>query len=157
MIRRPPRSTLFPYTTLFRSRERARQLAVPTIQDRQAIERAHVEGVPRQHPLVAGARRPVVPAAECLVGAGQLRRERAGDREREHRALRRPFQAPSHAGSSRAGRAHPQWNVIPTPSSITLCFTASGTVRPPPVTCPSSPNKKFATGVSETLRPIRTS
>src|SRR2546426_1884392 len=25
MIRRPPRSTLFPYTTLFRSRERARR------------------------------------------------------------------------------------------------------------------------------------
>src|SRR2546422_7067287 len=27
MIRRPPRSTLFPYTTLFRSREREAQLA----------------------------------------------------------------------------------------------------------------------------------
>src|SRR5256886_13227890 len=27
MIRRPPRSTLFPYTTLFRSREHARRLA----------------------------------------------------------------------------------------------------------------------------------
>src|SRR3712207_8983676 len=27
MIRRPPRSTLFPYTTLFRSRERAELLA----------------------------------------------------------------------------------------------------------------------------------
>src|SRR3712207_7332695 len=27
MIRRPPRSTLFPYTTLFRSRERLRQAA----------------------------------------------------------------------------------------------------------------------------------
>src|SRR2546422_6925626 len=27
MIRRPPRSTLFPYTTLFRSRERRRTLA----------------------------------------------------------------------------------------------------------------------------------
>src|SRR2546427_6816440 len=28
MIRRPPRSTLFPYTTLFRSRRRARPVAV---------------------------------------------------------------------------------------------------------------------------------
>src|SRR3712207_7299716 len=27
MIRRPPRSTLFPYTTLFRSQERAAQMA----------------------------------------------------------------------------------------------------------------------------------
>src|SRR2546430_11409438 len=29
MIRRPPRSTLFPYTTLFRSEEVARELAAP--------------------------------------------------------------------------------------------------------------------------------
>src|SRR5690349_22536530 len=29
MIRRPPRSTLFPYTTLFRSRPRARDLLAP--------------------------------------------------------------------------------------------------------------------------------
>src|SRR2546426_7156041 len=28
MIRRPPRSTLFPYTTLFRSRTRAQRIAV---------------------------------------------------------------------------------------------------------------------------------
>src|SRR5438445_6814989 len=32
MIRRPPRSTLFPYTTLFRS-----QLCLPTTRHRQAI------------------------------------------------------------------------------------------------------------------------
>src|SRR3712207_7595866 len=30
MIRRPPRSTLFPYTTLFRSRPRRRSTARPT-------------------------------------------------------------------------------------------------------------------------------
>src|SRR3989454_3056518 len=30
MIRRPPRSTLFPYTTLFRSRESGDDLGVPT-------------------------------------------------------------------------------------------------------------------------------
>src|SRR3712207_8960925 len=36
MIRRPPRSTLFPYTTLFRSRRRFRTLAEPEInQDRR--------------------------------------------------------------------------------------------------------------------------
>src|SRR3712207_8471267 len=35
MIRRPPRSTLFPYTTLFRSRERSERLvAFRSIQDR---------------------------------------------------------------------------------------------------------------------------
>src|SRR5256885_11915181 len=36
MIRRPPRSTLFPYTTLFRSAERAR--------DGRRRQRAHGEG-----------------------------------------------------------------------------------------------------------------
>src|SRR2546430_3019390 len=31
MIRRPPRSTLFPYTTLFRSRDQKRQADVPSL------------------------------------------------------------------------------------------------------------------------------
>src|SRR3712207_8780806 len=34
MIRRPPRSTLFPYTTLFRSVERAKVTAIPNGIDR---------------------------------------------------------------------------------------------------------------------------
>src|SRR2546430_4039696 len=37
MIRRPPRSTLFPYTTLFRSTKR-RQLASQTVRDRFQAE-----------------------------------------------------------------------------------------------------------------------
>src|SRR2546422_6496432 len=37
MIRRPPRSTLFPYTTLFRSREVFRE----ALQPRHAAERRH--------------------------------------------------------------------------------------------------------------------
>src|SRR5256885_9431317 len=36
MIRRPPRSTLFPYTTLFRSDLVAAQVGVPTEKDRAA-------------------------------------------------------------------------------------------------------------------------
>src|SRR2546425_9177294 len=39
MIRRPPRSTLFPYTTLFRSRRAARAQRDP--QHRRREERAH--------------------------------------------------------------------------------------------------------------------
>src|SRR2546427_9317133 len=39
MIRRPPRSTLFPYTTLFRSQIVVRQLLVP--------EHQHIVPVPR--------------------------------------------------------------------------------------------------------------
>src|SRR2546422_5837865 len=38
MIRRPPRSTLFPYTTLFRSSSRAFHDAVPS---RQVLRHAH--------------------------------------------------------------------------------------------------------------------
>src|SRR2546426_4149163 len=44
MIRRPPRSTLFPYTTLFRSLQRGRLRTV-----RQA------DGVERHHPLTDDA------------------------------------------------------------------------------------------------------
>src|SRR5436190_10395288 len=40
MIRRPPRSTLFPYTTLFRSRRGGRPAGHPRGQD-------HAEGCPR--------------------------------------------------------------------------------------------------------------
>src|SRR5687768_17886987 len=36
MIRRPPRSTLFPYTTLFRSDEQARKIVAATTQTKPA-------------------------------------------------------------------------------------------------------------------------
>src|SRR6266542_6304278 len=39
MIRRPPRSTLFPYTTLFRSREPARRREAPSCRHRHAPRR----------------------------------------------------------------------------------------------------------------------
>src|SRR2546430_10349067 len=54
MIRRPPRSTLFPYTTLFRSR---RERAAHAGADRTARRPEHHED---RHPL---ARRPRRPAA----------------------------------------------------------------------------------------------
>src|SRR3712207_9459142 len=44
MIRRPPRSTLFPYTTLFRSREEQR----PQQHD---VEDVGAQGLPRAHVL----------------------------------------------------------------------------------------------------------
>src|SRR3712207_8496651 len=58
MIRRPPRSTLFPYTTLFRSRERDRlQLdrgrrheLVPVRYDVPAVERARLHARLAQRP-----------------------------------------------------------------------------------------------------------
>src|SRR5436190_9027588 len=56
MIRRPPRSTLFPYTTLFRSRGlvlargahqvlRAREIARQLLQDREVVLQRRVRGV----------------------------------------------------------------------------------------------------------------
>src|SRR5256885_9857612 len=41
MIRRPPRSTLFPYTTLFRSEIEVR----PEDLERGGVDRGHVDGV----------------------------------------------------------------------------------------------------------------
>src|SRR2546425_6384298 len=63
MIRRPPRSTLFPYTTLFRSREHGRLHVLPPcpgeelVADRvhlgQLTERAVAHGERREGPGVA--------------------------------------------------------------------------------------------------------
>src|SRR3989449_11571249 len=62
MIRRPPRSTLFPYTTLFRS--------VPRI-DR---------GVGLEHGLVGKAGEQAIEAADDAAGHGLLEADRAADR-----------------------------------------------------------------------------
>src|SRR5256885_3017339 len=49
MIRRPPRSTLFPYTTLFRSGEERPRLA------RHARGQEHPQVADRQHDVIGGA------------------------------------------------------------------------------------------------------
>src|SRR2546422_9126113 len=56
MIRRPPRSTLFPYTTLFRSRplKIEREPGVGFSPRLRALQRARVLG--REHPLCTAAR-----------------------------------------------------------------------------------------------------
>src|SRR5258707_9673396 len=55
MIRRPPRSTLFPYTTLFRSLQEQRALGRQRDAARAAVEQAHAQPVlqPR-HALADG-------------------------------------------------------------------------------------------------------
>src|SRR3712207_7246894 len=70
MIRRPPRSTLFPYTTLFRSRRRVRAAAVVLLQRAPRLLRGDRE-VPRGAADL-GAR-----------AAGALRREEPA-RSEEH-------------------------------------------------------------------------
>src|SRR3712207_7634827 len=64
MIRRPPRSTLFPYTTLFRSQDRLRR-----------TQRGRI-GIP-PGPLVEGLRRPQrSPGGRGWLAADLLRRPR---------------------------------------------------------------------------------
>src|SRR2546422_5050814 len=71
MIRRPPRSTLFPYTTLFRSHGRAR---------RPTAHRRHAE-------LRGEGARPVIPIADAGDDAVEFRGiecPRHGERSEEH-------------------------------------------------------------------------
>src|SRR3712207_8701737 len=79
MIRRPPRSTLFPYTTLFRSRPEER--AVGRVLERHPVE------LPRR--AVGGAGDVDVPLGVGLnvngvVLVGAVARERARPRSEEH-------------------------------------------------------------------------
>src|SRR5882757_8870123 len=75
MIRRPPRSTLFPYTTLFRSR----QLQVVVAQLGQHVQRRDIVRVVVEHALLArdladGAQRGAADLAHALgdvVGRGK--------------------------------------------------------------------------------------
>src|SRR5689334_23903301 len=50
MIRRPPRSTLFPYTTLFRSGHHR----VVVVEDLAAVRRVHVAGLQTRLQVAAG-------------------------------------------------------------------------------------------------------
>src|SRR5689334_24333740 len=56
MIRRPPRSTLFPYTTLFRSTEIVKDLIRARTADRAALEfevsETEVAGLDSDHPVL---------------------------------------------------------------------------------------------------------
>src|SRR2546426_11046487 len=63
MIRRPPRSTLFPYTTLFRSMELADLLAVPVIDLGARLN------FPNTHPLnLTGKNRELIGSADVVLG-----------------------------------------------------------------------------------------
>src|SRR5256885_2709600 len=70
MIRRPPRSTLFPYTTLFRSGVEQRRLAVGADRHRARVD-AHGQG--RQPPanVVEHDRRSAARRAPRRVGANR--------------------------------------------------------------------------------------
>src|SRR5687768_18342472 len=79
MIRRPPRSTLFPYTTLFRS-----------VRERHHLHRHHSSGCPE----VAGQRR-------VAVDEAQLRR-----RHRTLSDIHRPLRERQDRKSTRLNSSH---------------------------------------------------
>src|SRR5215467_10544784 len=130
MIRRPPRSTLFPYTTLFRSHRRSpRRLSRPARPERRLPERRdhradravarrrsrpNGDGQDESPAALARAHVVRVVARERLHGlalaAGLTlcqRRVGAALRERLRGALRAPPRAGAgQPGAGRAGRAH---------------------------------------------------
>src|SRR5215471_11561340 len=114
MIRRPPRSTLFPYTTLFRSRhERApvRGLAEPLQQRDAERQRFAGSGSCLADDVMAG---------ECDREGQRLDRERGGDSCRRQRVADRV--AHTEVAEGRAGR----WSgdagvVVGFPGGLYLC------------------------------------
>src|SRR5258708_19003245 len=79
MIRRPPRSTLFPYTTLFRSLERINAFELPANMRRLATQR--------------GAQRNRSSVGVPDDAAGGFRCQHAGRRSEEHTSA---LQSPDH-------------------------------------------------------------
>src|SRR3712207_6943451 len=79
MIRRPPRSTLFPYTTLFRSAvdRLGRRPRHPHV---GAEERAEVALHPPGQRVVAGAARPAVGERPAQLGQQRERADRKSTR-----------------------------------------------------------------------------
>src|SRR3712207_7180658 len=82
MIRRPPRSTLFPYTTLFRSRD-GREQRVVLGAEAAAVAGVRVQRTERQ-PRLGDAE----PAAEVVARDRRRRRDRVGRQRRRHVAER---------------------------------------------------------------------
>src|SRR3712207_7303515 len=77
MIRRPPRSTLFPYTTLFRSRDDARRASAADV-----LHRGHGEQV-EQRELLGRAPRAAADHEERVARVEVEAPARVGDRRSE--------------------------------------------------------------------------
>src|SRR2546427_7503526 len=79
MIRRPPRSTLFPYTTLFRSHQRRDARVVPA---EGAVTVGRVHGVPGAEHVVAQPLRHDLVVRPAVLEEGRTTRSwRSGDRK----------------------------------------------------------------------------
>src|SRR3712207_8883435 len=77
MIRRPPRSTLFPYTTLFRSRRSATR-------ETSAIRRRHAAETIAAHPPAWQSTRPSSPPASGRTVGRRENTVFTSDRSEEH-------------------------------------------------------------------------
>src|SRR2546422_9724650 len=101
MIRRPPRSTLFPYTTLFRSPPRT------VAQPRAPLgPRDHRYRVDRHVVLLQLAEQPARPAAACEAGARRRGRALVGARWRvlpRREVYGRSRRGPPHASLVQVG------------------------------------------------------
>src|SRR3712207_8411697 len=76
MIRRPPRSTLFPYTTLFRSACRAREVTGAARHGEHARQ--------GEHPVLNGGARGVTELARVAEAGVAHRNDKDPDRSEEH-------------------------------------------------------------------------
>src|SRR5256885_7293814 len=54
MIRRPPRSTLFPYTTLFRSNGHSSEVHACTVDEQREVMRVTMDELGDRLPIIAG-------------------------------------------------------------------------------------------------------
>src|SRR5258708_22542224 len=91
MIRRPPRSTLFPYTTLFRSGESGVGVALARLEHQGAVG----AGLLEQHALIVRRGLPIGNGRQILDldGDGLQRVLADGDRSEEHTS---ELQSPDH-------------------------------------------------------------
>src|SRR5205814_9501706 len=85
LIRRPPRSTLFPYTTLFRSEEGGRQ--PPLCVRRRICPGPDAQRGPARR-AVARARRCAEPDGSSSAASAQRRRRRSEEHTSELQSLR---------------------------------------------------------------------
>src|SRR5258708_36206223 len=97
MIRRPPRSTLFPYTTLFRSNGRDRRVVTSVVPVEIHLEAggSHGIGAERSRALYVGTRLLEAMEALLLLRAHQVTRRvlRSEARSEEHTS---ELQSPDH-------------------------------------------------------------
>src|SRR2546422_4970928 len=94
MIRRPPRSTLFPYTTLFRSLDDVR---VCLLDELAHAAEGFAAPVPQQHAQAHQASRRSEEHTSELQSRLHLVCRLLLEKKKEHAAEKPPFQSPYHS------------------------------------------------------------